>query len=173
MTSSRLLPLATLMLLPSVTPVLAQDAARSPNPLAALDKATLKGFVEQPLFEPSRQRPVAPTPYVYVAPPMPAVVEQPPSLRLLGLVEGAHSLVAVVRRNETGRTETLRPGDRIGGWVVQITPASLRVVSGDRAFDYALFRGSPLQGPMTVDTPSAPFVSPTVAARDPLAAQAR
>ena len=171
MTPSRLLPWA-LALLFSAAPARAQDAARSLNPLAALDKSTLNGFVEQPLFEPSRHRPVVAPPYVYVAPPPPAVVEQPPSLRLLGLVEGVHSSAAVVHRNDTGRTETLRPGDRIGSWVVLIMPASLRVMSGDRAYDYALFRGGPSQGPVPVENPPA-FVAPTVAVRDPVAAPAR
>ena len=152
---------------------LAQEPSRSVNPLAALDKATLKGFVEQPLFEPSRQRPVIATPNVYVAPPPPPVVDQPPSMRLLGLVEGANSFAAVVHRNDTGKTETLRPGDRIGSWIVQIMPATLRVTSGDRAFDYALFRGGPLQGPVAVEVTTPPFLIPALAARDPIAAQRR
>ena len=180
MTSSRLLPFAALLLLSpaaSTLPARAQggardEAARSLNPLAALDKATLSGFVEQPLFEPSRHRPVAAPRLVYVAPPPPPVVEPPPSLRLLGLVEGARSSAAVVHRNDTGKTETLRPGDRIGSWVVQIMPAALRVMSGDRTFDYALFRGGPQQGPVAAEAPP-PFVAPTVAVRDPAAARAR
>ena len=171
MTPSRLYPLLALLLAWAL-PAAAQEPSRSLNPLAAIDKATLKSFVEQPLFEPSRQRPVVATPYVYVAPPQP-VVEQPPSLRLLGLVEGANSFAAVVHRNDTGKTETLRPGDHIGGWTVQIMPATLRVVSGGRAFDYALFRGGPQQGPMAVEMAAPPFSMPAVAARDPVAAQRR
>ena len=102
---------------------------------------------------------------------MPPVVEQPPSLRLLGLVEGANSFAAVVHRNDTGKTETLRPGDHIGGWIVQIMPATLRGVSGERAFDYALFRGGPMQGPVPVERTPPPFVAPTVAAREPAPAR--
>ena len=112
MTPSRLYPMFAL--LPWLFgPACAQDVARSSNPLAAIDKATLRGFVEQPLFEPSRQQPVVAPPYVYVAPPAAPVVEQPPSLRLLGLVEGASSFAAVVHRNAPRQPETLRPGARL------------------------------------------------------------
>lgn len=165
MTSSRLLSMAALLACAAV-PCAAQDSPRSANPLAALDKATLGSFVEKPLFEPSRHRPVVAATPVYVAPPPIPVVEQPPSLRLLGLVEGTRLSAAVVHRNDTGRTETLHPGDHIGPWVVEIMPAVLRMVNGDRAFDYALFRGGPQQGPTAVEGPSS-FLAPTVAARDP------
>ncbi len=170
MISSRLLP-SVALLLAAAAPAVGQET-RSLNPLAALDKASLKAFVEQPLFVPSRRRPIVAPPYVYIAPPPQPVVEQPPSLRLLGLVEGATSFAAVVHRNDTGKTETLRPGDHIGSWVVLVMPAALRVMSGDRAFDYALFRGGPQQGPVAVQVPP-PFVVPTVAAREPVAAQTR
>lgn len=172
MTSSHLLPSVAALLLCAVASAQAQDASRSLNPLATMDKATLKGFVDQPLFEPTRRRPAVAAPLVYVAPPPPAVVEQPPSMRLLGLVEGEHATAAIVRRNDTGKTETLRPGDRIGSWIVLIMPAALRIMSGDRAYDYALFRGGPLQGPVAVEPPPA-FATPTVAARDPVPARPR
>ena len=166
MTPSRLLPLAAVIL--STTGLLAaQEAIRSPNPLAALDPATLRAFVDQPLFEPSRRPPVVAPPYVDVAPPVPTIIEQPPSLRLLGLVESTRSIFAVVYRNDTGKTETLRPGNRIGSWVVQIMPASLRVVRGDRAFDYPLFKGGPSQGPAAVPLQPPAFVIPAFAARNP------
>ena len=139
---------------------LAQDEpSRSPNPLASLDKATLRDFVEKPLFEPSRHPPVIAAPIVAV-PSRSPMVEQPPSLRLIGIVEGSRSLAAIVHRNDTGKTETVRQGDHIGTWTIEVMPASLRVVNGDRAFDYAMFRGSLRQGP-------------TVAARDPGTSGAR
>ena len=139
---------------------LAQDEpSRSPNPLASLDKATLKDFAAKPLFEPSRHPPVVAAPIVAV-PSRSPMAEQPPSLRLIGIVEGARSLAAIVHRNDTGKTETMRQGDHIGTWTIEVMPASLRVVSGDRAFDYAMFRGSLRQGP-------------TAAARDPGASGAR
>ena len=165
MIASRLSALAALILCTN-GPLLAQEQVRSANPLASLDQATLKAFVEQPLFEPSRRQPVVTPPYVY-APPVPTFIEQPPSLRLLGLIESTGSVFAVVYRNDKGKTETLRPGDRIGSWVVQITAANLRVVSGDRAFDYSLFRGGPLQGPVAVQMLPPAFVNPAVAARNP------
>lgn len=169
---SSLAPLLLALVLAPLSPASGQpEAAGSLNPLAALDKATLKDFVEKPLFAPSRQRPVVTPPIAYIAPPPSPVIEPPPSLRLLGLVEGATSLVAIVHRNDTGRTETLHPGDQIGSWIVQVMPATLRVMSGDRAFDYALFRGGAQQGPTAVQLP-APFVSPTIVARDRAGARA-
>lgn len=171
MMPSRLLPIVAL--LSCIFAAAAQEPSRSLNPLAALGKATLKDFVEQPLFEPSRRQPVVSIPYVSVAPPAPAIEEPPPSLRLLGLVEGAKSFAAVVHRNDTGKTETLRPGDRIGSWTVQIMPAALRVTSGSRSYDYALFRGGSQQGPVAVEVSTPPFLMPALAAREPLAAQRR
>ena len=130
----------------------AQDeASRMPNPLASVGKATLKGFVEKPLFEPSRHPPIIAAPLSQLPPPpQPPMLEPPPSLRLIGVVEGARSLAAIVHRNDNGRTETLHPGDHIGTWVVEVMPAGLRVVSGERAFDYAMFRGNLQQGPTLV-----------------------
>ncbi len=165
MIASRLLPFA-LMILCTAGPLAAQELARSLNPLAALDQASIKAFVEQPLFEPSRRPPVVAPPYVYVTSSVPTVVEKPPSLRLLGLVESTRSIFAIVYSNDTGKTETLRPGDRIGSWVTQITAANLRVISGNRAFDYTLFRGGPSQGPVAVQMLPTGFVTPAVAARD-------
>ena len=166
MIASRLLALAAVILC-TTGQLVAQEQVRSPNPLASLDQATLKAFVEQPLFELSRRQPVVAPPYVYVAPPVPTFIEQPPSLRLLGLVESTRSIFAVVYRIDKGKTETLRPGDRIGSWVVQITAANLRVISGDRAFEYRLFRGGPSQGPVAVQMLPPAFVIPAVAARNP------
>lgn len=143
----RLLPVAVLLV---PTFVSAQDeASRVQNPLATVGKEMLKGFVDSPLFEPSRHPPVVAVPLSQLPPPpQPPMLEPPPSLRLIGIVEGARSLAAIVHRNDNGRTETLHPGDHIGTWVVEVMPAGLRVVSGERAFDYAMFRGNLQQGPI-------------------------
>ncbi len=159
MSTCRLLPVAVLLV---STFAFAQDeSSRVLNPLASVEKAMLKGFVEKPLFEPSRHPPViaAPLPQL-LSPPQPPLLEPPPSLRLIGVVEGSRSLAAIVHRNDNGRTETLHPGDHIGTWIVEVMPAGLRVVSGERAFDYAMFRGNLQQGP-------------TLAARSPTASDPR
>ncbi len=166
MIASRLATLAA-AILSTTGQLAAQEAIRSPNPLATLDEATLKAFVEQPLFELSRRPPLVAPPRVYVAPPAPTIIEQPPSLRLLGVIESTRSVFAVVYRNDKGKTETLRPGDHIGSWVVQITAANLRLISGERAFEYSLFRGSPSQGPSAVQMLPPALASPAVAARNP------
>ena len=138
---------------------LAQDAtSRSLNPLASLDKATLKGFVEKPLFEPSRRPPVPAEPLAALPPPSPAVV-QPPMLRLVGIVEGLHSLGAIVHRSDINATETLHTGDHLGAWTIEVMPGILRVASGGHAFEYAMFRSGPLSGPIPV-APVAPASGP-------------
>lgn len=180
MTAIRLLPLILAAAL--VTPARAEQpvamsndrSAASLNPLATLDEATLRGFVQQPLFEPSRRPPVPPAPIVEIvpppAPPPPAVPEPPPMLKLLGVVEGSHSLAAIVRRADTGKTETLRPGDHLGSWTIAVLPTGLRVQDGDRVFDYAMFKGGQ-SGPQPVT--AAQDLSPALAAREPLTGPAR
>ena len=146
MNTMRHLTLAALLL---PTAALAQDGPSRPlNPLASINEATLKGFVERPLFEPSRRPPAAPL----AAPLPPPMVAPPPMLRLIGIVEDAHSLSAIVHRGDTNATETLRTGDHVGAWTIEVMPRALRVASGDRAFDYAMFRSGSLSGP----TPVAP-----------------
>ena len=100
------------------------------------------------MFETSRHPPAVAAPAAVFAPPPP--IEPPPSLRLMGVVEGTRSLAAIVRRGDTGQTETLRTGDHIGTWTIEVLPAALRVVSGGRAFDYALFRANHQQDPAAV-----------------------
>ena len=162
MIASRPLTLAA-VILSTIGQLAAQEAVRSPNPLATLDEATLKAFVEKPLFEHSRRPLVAP-PHVFVALPAPTFIEQPPSLRLLGLIESTRLIFAVVYRNDKGKTETLHPGDRIGSWVVQITAGNLRVINGDRTFEYRLFGGSPSQAPVAVQMLPPALVIPAIAA---------
>ena len=152
MNTMRHLILAALLL---PTAALAQaGSSRLLNPLASLDKATLKGFVERPLFEPSRRPPVLAAPLVNL-PPSPAMV-QPPMLRLIGIVEGLHSLSAVVHRSDINATETLHTGDHLGVWVIEVLPDTLRVASGDRAFEYAMFRDGARSGPTPVPPASGP-----------------
>ena len=163
MIASRPLLLAA-MILSTIGQLAAQEAFRSPNPLATLDEATLKAFVEKPLFEQSRKPPLVAPPRIFVATPVPTIIEQPPSLRLLGVIEGTRSIFAVVYRNDKGKTEPLHPGDRIGSWVVQITAGNLRVISGDQTFEYRLFGGSSSQAPVAVQMLPPALVIPAVAA---------
>lgn len=140
------LALALLVLLPGAAA--AQDEPPGLlNPLAAIARDSLKSSVERPLFEPSRRPPAVAAPLL-AAPPPPRV-EAPPMLRLIGVVEGEGSLSAIVQRLDGNRTETLRSGDRVDGWSVEVMPGALRVQNGGRAFDYLMFRG-PRQGPAPV-----------------------
>ena len=139
MASSRFSPFVVL-LLSTTMPGKAMETTPSSNPLAALDEGSLSSFLERPLFEVSRRRPIVAPLLPPSAPPPPVIVEKPPSLRLLGLVEGAHTAMAVVHRDDTGKTETLRSGDRVGAWIVEVLPAALRVTNNGRVIDFALFQ---------------------------------
>lgn len=110
------------------------------NPLKALDKATLKGFLEQPLFDPARRLPpVVSAPAVAAAAPVAAPPEPPPTLHLLGVIHGLRD-IAIVHRDNDRKTVILHTGDRVGAWKVTVLPsAGVRLRNGDRAFDYALF----------------------------------
>jgi hypothetical protein len=116
------------------------------NPLAALDKATLDGFRDRPLFTPSRRRPEPPEEVaVEEAPPPPPppvrAPPPPPELKLSGVVEGPGGAVAVVENaDEGGRIERLRLGDQVGGWLVTaIDGSSLRLTLAEREERYRIF----------------------------------
>jgi hypothetical protein len=88
------------------------------NPLASLDKAELKDWVERPLFAPSRRRP----PAVAVAdrqPPRQVAARQPPpSYDLLGIVRDGDRAIALLRKKGDGTSFRVEVGDMIGGWRV-------------------------------------------------------
>lgn len=121
--------------------------ARLLNPLAALDKATLDGFRDMPLFTPSRKRPAPPEaapPEEAPPPPEPkqAAPAPAPELKLSGVVEGPGGAVAVVQDvSAGGKVERLRLGDQIGGWLVTgIEPAALKLTLDEREEQYRLFQ---------------------------------
>lgn len=139
----------------AISPVAAQHGeAPSLNPLQVLDKATLKGFLEQPLFDPSRRLPpVARAAVVVVARSAPPSVEPPPVLHLLGVIHGQRDM-AIVHRDNDEKTVVLHTGDLLGAWrVTVLPPVGVRLRDGDRAFDYALFgKTGASAGPVPVAT---------------------
>jgi hypothetical protein len=149
---------ATALAEPSVAPVdEAADAAEEPgakpspdllalNPLAALDKGSLSGFRDMPLFTPSRRRP-EPPPEVAEAPPPPPPPPPtrkptpPPELKLAGVVAGPEGAVAVIENSaDGGKIERLRLGDQVGGWLVTAIEAStLKLTLDEREEQYRMF----------------------------------
>ncbi len=94
------------------------DRLQLHNPLATFDKATLKDWVERPLFAPSRRRP-----------PAVAVAEHPlvrqatakspvPIYDLLGIVRDGERAIALLRKKSDGTSFRVEVGDMIGGWRV-------------------------------------------------------
>ena len=122
------------------SPAGAGESSKAPisgNPLASLDKGGLKDFVEKPLFDPSRSVPVV-MPFVATAPPVYTVPpEPPPSLHLLGVIEGENAMA--IARGPDMKTLMLHSGDRIGAWSVLVMPNGIRLSNGDRTSDYGLF----------------------------------
>lgn len=122
----------------------AQEAAGGLNPLGGLDKSTLQGFRERPLFAPSRRPPPVETPPAPVDAPV-AVAEPPPpapqpNLRLTGVLEGPDDSIAVVQDLDANVTTQLRLGDMMNGWLVTaIDPVALRLTLGEREEEYRLF----------------------------------
>lgn len=141
----------------------AADAAL--NPLSSLDKASLEGFREAPLFTPSRTRPKPPpAPVVEAAAPPPPPPEPepppPPDLKLAGVATGPEGAVAIVQESGATRVERLRLGDQVGGWLVTgIEPDRLKLTLDDREQQYRLFEraektpGGGQDGPEGSDPP--------------------
>lgn len=130
----------------SVLPSLARaQDAQSLNPLSAIEKSTLQGFRERPLFSPTRRAPAleAPaaeieTPAEVAAPPAPPAPQ--PNLRLTGVVEGPDESVAVVQDLDANITTQLRLGDMLNGWLVtSIDPVALKLTLGERDEEFRLF----------------------------------
>ena len=106
------------------------------NPMQGVDKTTLKAFVQRPLFSPDRALPAPPAALVYAPQPFVVPPPQPPSLQLVGVIEGTNA-IAIVRNG--GTTSMLHTGERVGQWRVTILPTGLRLTQGDRTVDYTLF----------------------------------
>jgi hypothetical protein len=152
-----------------------RPAAEALNPLSALDKQSLTGFRDAPLFTASRRRPEPPEEVAAAPEPEPQPEPEPapppdapaPELRLAGIAEGPDGAVAVVENAESGKTERLRLGDQIGGWLVTtIDPVALRLTLNEREEEYRLFDRSKEPASPTDELDEAPPVTPD-AARTP------
>lgn len=128
----------------SEAPAAKPAEAQQLNPLSSLDKATLEGFRDMPLFTPSRRRPDPPPEVEAEAPPPPpapkrATPAPAPEITLAGIVLGPEGAVAVVQSG-AGKVERLRLGDQIGGWLVTgIESAALKLTLEEREEEYRLF----------------------------------
>ncbi len=96
------------------------------NPLSSFDKATLKDWVERPLFAPTRKRPAV----VASAAPQTAgpfkPKRPPPSYDLLGILRDGSHAIALLRKKGEGTSFRVEVGDMIGGWrVARMEPESV------------------------------------------------
>ena len=115
------------------------EEAESLNPIHALDRATFKGFVELPLFDPARRLPppLPPAPVVVYTPPPPPP-EPPPALQLVGILHGKRDM-AVVHKDGADKALVLRNGEKLGNWIVAVHPLGVTLRNGDRSVDFAIF----------------------------------
>lgn len=113
-------------------------ATRTLNPLSSLDPGSLDAFKGRPLFAPSR-RP-APVRQDTAAPALPVVESAAPDLRLVGVVSGLDTAVAILRRTPDGSPLNLKVGDTVDAWRVElIAPDRVTLREGEREKTYRLF----------------------------------
>ena len=99
------------------------------NPLASLDKASLRDMTERPLFTPTRRPPPKPAPReaeaAYVPPPAPPST---PDYTLLGIIRDGDRAIALLRGRSDGRNLRVEAGDMIGGWeIAAVDTVSVRL----------------------------------------------
>ncbi|CZT33637.1 general secretion pathway protein N [Rhizobium sp. 9140] len=92
----------------------------NPNPLSAIDPASLTGFRDRPLFSPSRTRPPDPVtePVSEAAEPPTEQPSEPITLQLLGVIGTPEGVSALVRDESDDTRHVLRTGDLFRGWSV-------------------------------------------------------
>lgn len=126
---------------------LAQETAASArtllNPLAAIDPQKLDGFLNRPLFSPTR-RPPTPVQAAPVAAAAPAEAKaEPPAIRLVGIVRTPEGGIAQLTQDDDGRRFSVRVGDFLDDWAVaSIEKSTLVLKQGDQEASFELFRGS-------------------------------
>jgi len=114
---------------------------QSGNPLASLDKSSLKDWVERPLFAPSRKRP-PPTAAAQGPAPVAGAKPLPPSYELMGVVLDSGRAIALLRKKSDGTSFRVQVGDMLGGWQVsKVEPRAVVLVRGDGTSEtVSLFR---------------------------------
>ena len=103
------------------------------NPLASLDKESLRDMIERPLFTPTRRPPPKPAPReteaAFVPPPAPASA---PDYTLLGIIRDGDRAIALLHSRSDGRNLRMEAGDMIGGWeVADVDRVSVRLRGKD------------------------------------------
>jgi hypothetical protein len=107
-------------------------APQSGNPLASLDKSTLKDWVERPLFAPSRKRPPPTEASQGPAPQVAGAKPPPPIYELLGIVRDKGRAIALLRKKADGTSFRVQVGDTLGGWQVsKVDPKAVTLIRDD------------------------------------------
>ena len=95
------------------------SASATGNPLAGLDKASLRDMTERPLFTATRRAPPAPAPREAEAVPVPPPAPpSTPDYTLLGIIRDGDRAIALLRSRSDGRSLRMQAGDMIGGWEI-------------------------------------------------------
>jgi hypothetical protein len=104
------------------------------NPLASLDKQSLRDMTERPLFTPTRRPPPDPAPTqaepAFAPPPAPSS----PEFTLLGIIRNGDRATALLRSRSDGRNLRVEAGDTIGGWeIAAVETVSVKLKRKDGA----------------------------------------
>jgi hypothetical protein len=104
------------------------------NPLASLDKESLRDITGRPLFAPSRRPPPAAATVqaepAFVPPPAPPS----PDYTLLGIIRNGDRATALLRSRSDGRNLRVEAGDMVGGWeIAAVDNVSVRLKRRDGA----------------------------------------
>jgi len=105
------------------------------NPLAQFDAKSLRGFIERPLFSPSRQSLAPPPPPVAIAEPPP-----PSELRLLGITRSGSRLTARIFDAADGKSYPMSEGEDFRDFEVKtIDDYSVTLAQGGKSLELRLF----------------------------------
>ena len=105
------------------------------NPLAGLDKASLRDMTERPLFTPARRPPPRPAPREAEAAHLPPPASpSTPDYTLLGIIRDGDRAIALLHSRSDGRNLRIQAGDTIGGWeIAAVDTVSVRLKGRDGA----------------------------------------
>jgi hypothetical protein len=104
------------------------------NPLASLDKQSLRDMTERPLFTRTRRPPPGPAPIQAEPAFVPPTSPPSPDYMLLGIIRNGERATALLRSKSDGRNMRVQAGDTIGGWEIAVVgTVSVRLKRGDGA----------------------------------------
>jgi general secretion pathway protein N len=105
---------------PSSTKTLADNPARTGNPLWVIPLDSLTATRQKPIFSPSRRPPpIAAAPFVQATPAPAAERPSRPPFSLVGAIAGEHDGIAILVDDATKLVVRLKTGESHSGWALR------------------------------------------------------